>query len=274
MANREQMKQTLEQMAFPVYEGRERLKHKTTEKASAEALTVIFLGSDIELEGALKPLRAWKATGKPMIFVFSEAAERLLPTAQLIKKYKPVKVIGSQAYEALKETVCTTRQAYVPNLTQNTAAKLAVGIQDDLPTTLLWQCLATNKIVHAGIQGIEQAWFSLCENPAMTHTMNQHLTVLRQYGLITEIPDYTLEPVGLGTAAEGNKQAKGHNQPAAYTILSDALSQKVITERHILSLEKGSRLGIRKGVKITPLAKEAARKRKIELLQMEEGNNL
>ena len=274
MANREQMKQTLEQMAFPVYEGRERLKHKTNEKASAEALTVIFLGSDIELEGALKPLRAWKATGRPLIFVFSEAAERLLPTAQLIKKYKPVKVIGSQAYEALRESVCATLQAYVPNLTQNTAAKLAVGIQDDLPTTLLWQCLATNKTVHAGIQGIEQAWFCLCSNPAMANTMTQHLTVLRQYGLITELPDYTQKQTAISAPAAGAKHVGINLQPTAYTVLSDTLSQKVITERHILSLEKGSRLGIRKGVKVTPLAKEAARKRKIELLQMEEGNNL
>ncbi len=276
MANREQMKLTLEQMAFPVYEGRERLHSRPSEKTASDTLAVVFLGSDIELEGALKPLRAWKASGRPMIFIFSEAAERLLPTTQLIKRFKPSKTVNSQSYEGLREVIGTIAQVYVPNLTQNTAAKLAVGIQDDLPTTLLWQCLALNKPVSAMTGGIEHAWFNIGSNPAMVKTMQGHLAVLAQYGLQVGLPDFSQGPVqgadGKAKAAASTSGVSG--KTTEYIILSDTLSQKVITERHILSLEKGCRLGVKKGVKITPLAREAARKRKIELLQMEERNNL
>lgn len=276
MANREQMKLTLEQMAFPVYEGRERLQSRPSVKTVSDTLAVVFLGSDIEMEGALKPLRAWKASGRPMIFIFSEAAERLLPTTQLVKRFKPSKTIDSQAYASLKDVIGTIAQVYVPNLTQNTAAKLAVGIQDDLPTTLIWQCLALNKPVCAKTDGIDHAWFDIGGNPAMAKTMQGHLTVLTQYGMQLGLPDFSQCPVQCTNPAVSAKQsaAGANGKTAQYTILSDTLSQKVITERHILSLEKGCRLGVKKGVKITPLAREAARKRKIELLQMEEGNNL
>lgn len=269
MSRREQMKQTLEQMAFPVYEGRDHLGSKCPETA-ATTLTVVFLGSDIELETALKPLKAWKATGKPMIFIFSEVANQILSVSQLTKRFKPSKTIVGQPFESLKALVQGSSQVYIPNLTQNTAAKLAVGIQDNFITTFLWQCLAMNKTMYANTAGIERAWFDIKTNPMMAKTMQGHLVVLKQYGLQTEMPEW-------GIGSEGVKQGTSQIAGAkalSYTILSDALSQKVITERHIMSLEKGSRLAVKKGVKITPLARETAKKRKIELLQMEEGNNL
>lgn len=269
MSSRERMKQTLEQMAFPVYEGRDR---QVASKGEASALAVIFLGSDIDLEDSLKRLKQWRASGRPMIFVFSEASQRVLQVAQITKKLKPMKVITDQPHGAIKALLAETAQVYVPNLTQNTAAKLACGIQDNFATNLLWQALALGKIVHANAAGIDKAWVDLNGNPAMAMTMQRHMETLKSYGVLFEAPCYTAEPLQSANGEPGLGKQKGNGK--GYVTLKDELSLRVVTEHHILSLEKGSRLAVRKGAKVTPLAKETARKRQIELLQMEEGNNL
>lgn len=259
MSSRERMKLTLQQMAFPVYEGRDHLKGQLSTKADKDSLAVVFLGSDIDLEEALKHLKQWKSTGRPMTLIFSEAAQRVLQVPQIVKRLRPTRVIEDQPYGELVQLVNQFGVVYVPNLTQNTAAKLAVGIQDDFVTNFLWQSLVMKTVVYASSAGIDKAWFDLRNNPMMEKTVKGHLETLKSYGMRFDAPVFGASP-----------EAKAQQ----CSTLPDELAAKVITERHILSLEKGSRLRIQKGAKVTPLAREAAKKRQIELLQMEEGNNL
>jgi hypothetical protein len=261
------MKQTLEQMAFPVYEGRERLSGQSPANADQESLAVVFLGSDIELEEAFKFLKRCKLSGRRMTFIFSEAAQRILSVPQLVKRLKPQRVITDQPYAELSSLVQGFGQVYVPNLTQNTAAKLAVGIQDDFVTNLLWKCLAINKPVYANSASVHHGWVESNLNALMASTMNGHLETLKGYGMKFEWPVFE------GVVAESAVKTQTSKPIEGCVTLTDELANKVVTERHILSLEKGSRLALKKGVKITPLAREAAKKRKIELLQMEGGTN-
>ncbi len=275
------MKQTLEQMAFPVYEGRERLSGQSL-AADQQSLAVVFLGSDIELEAAFKFLKRCKLSGKRMTFIFSEAAQHVLSVPQLVKRLKPARLITDQPYAELASLVQGFGQVYVPNLTQNTAAKLAVGIQDDFVTNLLWKCLALNKPVYSNSDSVAHGWVESNLNPAMERTINGHLETLKAYGMRFELPEFEeiLKTEERGASSQQNNlpiknaaQIQANNQMEGCVTLTDELANRVVTERHILSLEKGSRLALKKGVKITPLAREAARKRKIELLQMEGGTN-
>lgn len=88
-----------------------------------------------------------------MTFIFSKAALQVLQVGQLIKRYRPDQVFGG-----VQNDICPCLEGlereklireldliYVPNLTQNTAAKLALGIQDDLISNLLWHGLAQGK---------------------------------------------------------------------------------------------------------------------------------
>lgn len=293
MSNREQMKEAFKQLDFSVYEGRDHLKFSEERPKGQIHAAVVFLGSDVELETALSGLKDWQTGQMHMTFIFSKAAMEVLEAGQLIKRYRP-----NQVYGAVKNEICPCLEGaarekwiegldlvYIPNLTQNTAAKLANGIQDDLVSNLLWHVLAQGKKVFANPAGVlkpagsyqsavaiqtpevkhavEMVRSSL--NPMMQKIMKQHLETLRSFGVSFEMPEFKK----LGT----EKQQK-LKQMKDCVILSDDLAQKVITERHILSLTTGSKLALKKGVKVTPLAKEAARKRQIELLQMEEGNNL
>lgn len=287
MSNREQMKEALKQLDFSVYEGREHRKFSEERPKTETRMAVVFLGSDVALESALSGLKDWQTGHIHMTFIFSKAALEVLPAGQLIKRYRPHQVIAGVQNDicpclegaAREKLIQDLDLVYVPNLTQNTAAKLATGIQDDLISNLLWHGLAQGKKVFANPTGvIEPAGVYQRSNlgtsleglnnkfnAVMLKTMKQHLETIQSYGVSFEIPE--LRKLG------AEKQEKRAQLKDCVT-LSDDLAQKVITERHILSLTTGSKLALRKGVKVTPLAKEAARKRQIELLQMEEGNNL
>lgn len=287
MSNREKMKEALKQLDFSVYEGRDHLKFAEERPKTETHVAVVFLGSDVALETALSGLKDWQTGQIHMTFIFSAAALEVLEAGQLIKRYRPNQVFG-----AVQNDICPCLEGrerekligemdlvYVPNLTQNTAAKLASGIQDDLISNLLWHTLAQGKKVFANPEGVLQPAgiyqtpevknsVKMVQNKAnaiMQKIMKQHLETLKSFGVSFEMPE--LKKFGT------EKQDK-LKQMKDCVILSDDLAQKVITERHILSLTTGSKLALKKGVKVTPLAKEAARKRQIELLQMEEGNNL
>ncbi len=299
MSNREKMKEALKQLDFSVYEGRDHLKFAEERPKTETHVAVVFLGSDVALETALSGLKDWQTGQIHMTFIFSAAALEVLEAGQLIKRYRPNQVFG-----AVQSEICPCIEGrerekliegvdlvYVPNLTQNTAAKLANGIQDDLISNMLWHTLAQGKKVFANPAGVIQpagvyqstgnlqstvavqppAVKNSVEiaqsraNAMMQKIMKQHLETLKSFGVSFEMPE--LKKFG----AEKQQKLK---QMKDCVILSDDLAQKVITERHILSLTTGSKLALKKGVKVTPLAKEAARKRQIELLQMEEGNNL
>lgn len=299
MSNREKMKEALKQLDFSVYEGRDHLKFAEERPKTETHVAVVFLGSDVALDTALSGLKDWQAGQIHMTFIFSAAALEVLETGQLIKRYRPHQVFG-----AVKSEICPCIEGrereklveeidliYVPNLTQNTAAKLANGIQDDLISNLLWHSLAQGKKVFANPAGVLQPAgvyqsagnhqnIEALQTPKVKNSvetvrnrpnlmmqkiMKQHLETLKSFGVSFEMPELKK----LGAEKQGKlKQLKD------CVILRDDLAQKVITERHILSLTAGSKLALNKGVKVTPLAKEAARKRQIELLQMEEGNNL
>lgn len=275
MSNREKMKEALKQLDFSVYEGRDHLKFAEERPKTETHVAVVFLGSDVALETALSGLKDWQTGQIHMTFIFSAAALEVLETGQLIKRYRPNQVFG-----AVQNDICPCLEGrereklieemdlvYVPNLTQNTAAKLACGIQDNLISNLLWHTLAQGKKVFANSAGVLQpaGIENVRPNPMMQKIMKQHLETLKSFGVSFEMPE--LKKFG----AEKQEKLKKMKD---CVILSDDLAQKVITERHILSLTAGSKLALKKGVKVTPLAKEAARKRQIELLQMEEGNNL
>lgn len=287
MSNREQMKEALKQLDFSVYEGREHRKFTEERPKTETRIAVVFLGSDVALETALVGLKDWQTGQIQLTFIFSAAALQVLPAGQLIKRYRPNQVFGAVENDVCPRLEGMAREQlirdldliYVPNLTQNTAAKLANGIQDDLISNLLWHALAQGKRVYANPIGVLQP-AGVHPNMDSNHpegmgnnnpfalmqkTMKQHLDTIQSYGVIFELPE--IKKFG------AEKQQKFKQLKDCVT-LSDDLAQKVITERHILSLTTGSKLALKKGVKVTPLAKEAARKRQIELLQMEEGNNL
>ncbi len=240
-----------------------------------------FLGSNVALETALSGLKDWQTGQIHMTFIFSAAAMQVLEVGQLIKRYRPNQVFGATHNDICPCLEGTEREkliegmdlVYLPNLTQNTAAKLAMGIQDDLISNLLWRALAQGKKVFANPTGVLQpsglekaiGTANSKADAMMQKTMKQHIDTIKNYGVSFEMPE--LKKFGT------EKQEKLTRLKDCVN-LSDDLAQKVITERHILSLTAGSKLALKKGVKVTPLAKEAARKRQIELLQTEEGNNL
>lgn len=282
MSNKELMKKVFQDMALPVFEG------STVKAIDLEAsdlkdrkITVLLLGSDISMDSAFKSLVKLRESGYLLTVVMSKAAEQLVGREQTESVVQPYRLITGDYYEGVQGLVRGTDVVILPNLTQNTLAKVAVGIQDDFPSMLLWQFLLQNTRVIVNTDSIRHAWFSIDGNPKMKKVMESHIKTLADYGAsMIEHHDYEAVlmrdplPSGRGTAPRRHTDSRRSGaqrsqqgfqrtglQPAA------AGTPKVITESWLRSLPASCRqVLLEKGMMMTPLAKDLAKSMGIEVV--------
>lgn len=306
MSKRDFELKAFQDLAFPVKVGAPVISRPATEAGSASGSTVkdsdrpalqkvlvLLTGSDICLQKSIADLKELKARGCYMTLVYSAAAEQLLDTAELEKSLKPDRVIRENYREGLKNLVQNTDLFVVPNLTQNTLAKTAVGIQDELAAILLWQCLMNGVKTIIGTTSIFHGWFEADDNTPMKRVMEGHVRTLVSYGAIAadqgELGRYLSADVApkesVGRSASGRvhrASGGGHYGQTGYQTSvtpkdrypslslqgrSDTAGRKkVITEDDIRSYRE-KELTIERGTLITPSALDLAKLRDIRIIR-------
>jgi hypothetical protein len=143
----------------------------------------------------------------------------------------------------------------VPVLTRNTATKVALGITDTLVTNIIMQALISAKPIIAARNSADPSDAD-CPCVAMPNTppvliklAENYLQKLESYGMklvdVTEIAQIVLSDVNKG----------------------DSLDHKLITQETIDKLPKSTkRVTVAKGSIITPLARDVAKERGIEIV--------
>ena len=281
MSNKELMKKVFQDMALPVFEG------STVKPIDLEAselkdrkITVLLLGSDISMDSAFKSLVKLRESGYLLTVVMSKAAEQLVGREQTESVVQPYRLITGDYYEGVQGLVRGTDVVILPNLTQNTLAKVAVGIQDDFPSMLLWQFLLQNTRVIVNTDSIRHAWFSIDGNPKMKKVMEGHIKTLADYGAsMIEHHDYDAVlmrdplPSGRGAAPRRRTDSKRpgaqmSQQASQRTGLQPAAGMpKVITESWLRALPASCRqVVLEKGMMMTPLAKDLAKSMGVEIV--------
>ena len=275
-------------MALPVFEG------STVKPIDLEAsdlldrkITVLLLGSDISMDSAFNSLVKLRESGYLLTVVMSKAAEHLVGKERVENTLQPYRLFTGDCYEGVQGLVRGTDVVIVPNLTQNTLAKVAVGIQDDFPSMLLWQFLLQNVRVVVNTDSIRHAWFSIDGNPKMKKVMESHIKTLADYGAaMIEHHDYDTVlmrsplPSMRSSRAGGPKPRPGQNaapsaasQPAVsgrpslagYPVLTG--QTRVVTESWLRGLPASNRqIVLEKGMIITPLAKDLAKSMGVEIV--------
>ena len=297
MSNKELMKKVFQDMALPVFEG------STVKPIDLEAsdlkdrkITVLLLGSDISMDNAFSSLVKLRESGYLLTVVMSKAAEHLVGKERVEETLQPYRLITGDVFEGVQGLVKGTDVVIVPNLTQNTLAKVAVGIQDDFPSMLLWQFLLQNVRVIVNTDSIRHAWFSIEGNPKMKKVMESHIKTLADYGAaISEHHDYDTvlmrDPLTAlrysragageqrpGTGSQPQKAARSSAvQPVSVSAGKPAMTGKpsptlndtprVIAETWLRALPASCRqIVLEKGMIITPLAKDLAKSMGVEIV--------
>jgi len=284
------MKKVFQDMALPVFEG------STVKPIDLEAsdlkdrkITVLLLGSDISMDNAFSSLVKLRESGYLLTVVMSKAAEHLVGKERVEETLQPYRLITGDIFEGVQGLVKGTDVVIVPNLTQNTIAKVAVGIQDDFPSMLLWQFLLQNVRVIINTDSIRHAWFSIEGNPKMKKVMESHIKTLADYGAaMIEHHDYDtvlmrdpLMSLRYSRAGEQRQRPESQHQKAARSAAAPQTAGKtqvsgnpssngtprVIAESWLRALPASCRqVVLEKGMIITPLAKDLAKSMGVEIV--------
>lgn len=269
MSSKERMKAAFSGMAYPTYEGREAV-HKRQDRSRNELL-IWLCATPVDLEALALLVKPFIQSGGVVHIGISPLAEGIIQFDWAAKCLRGAKLYKQLEAEQCKQLLKHCGCLLIPNLSQNMAAKLALGIQDQPGLVLTWAALGLGIRVEAVTQ---QLWAPSYAEGGFEATLGQrqilqrHLRGLEALGISTYLQLSDLRAAWEQAGKYSlSALAKGKFKAETFVELKDALGLKVITERHILNLERGCRLKIERGAKVTPLAKDAAKQRQIELLR-------
>ncbi|QZY54135.1 flavoprotein [Crassaminicella profunda] len=159
------------------------------EKVPKKAL-VIFTGGSIGFHESIEQLKKLKTDGWKLKVLLSQSAERIY-TKELIKN-----MIGSEMLEIYGESNNKKINGYLdidkvifPVLTMNTAAKIALGLADNLVTNIVARSVMKNIPIIAAKNACdplnqERMSMGMGKGPVeYVNTMKNHLRILESYGI-------------------------------------------------------------------------------------------
>lgn len=212
---------------------------------------------------------------------FNEALEQLDKlimasyTVDVVMSQSAVKVIGQDKIKSVSgigELICEPAQSFsslkavqnhgtiiVPILTRNSAAKIALGIPDTLVTNTIMQALISGKPVIAGRNSADP---DLNDCPCIATPNTPQPLILLAKNYLKTLESYGVKLVDVSEIADlvigRSDKDKGK--------IAD---QKLITQETIAKLSQGAKINVAKGSIITPLARDLAKERKIEIAFMD-----
>ncbi len=192
-------------------------------------------------------------------------------TVDVVMSQSAVNVIGKDKIESISgigELICEPAPSFsslkavqksdfiiVPVLTRNSSAKIALGITDTLVTNIIMQAVISGKPVIAGRNSADPD-INDCPCIATSNTPMPLISLAKNY--LKTLEYYGIRLVDVSDIADIiiNGSDKGK-----------VLDQKLITNETILKLPQGTnKINVVKGTIITPMAKDLARERGIEIV--------
>ncbi|MDW7671456.1 MAG: hypothetical protein SCK57_01890 [Bacillota bacterium] len=225
-------------------------------------LLIVFSGNPIGLDQVMMDLMECKKRGWIFDLAFSANAESLMDTDRIIRQLGAAQIIGRDMRDLKNYSMNHLTGVLAPLVTQNTARKLMMGIQDGLVPNLLWQALWDGIPVYMDLESLLTYHGRQTKNQHLARMMKQTMNTLLEMGVImVKRPAEIL--VG---NTDGIKQQSNQLKPSS---AADGTAQKsVITEQDILAHANGQNtLNIPTGAIVTPLAKDTAAAHGIRLIR-------
>lgn len=225
---------------------------------SGRRLLVLFSGNPRGYEEVLKDLLKLKQGGWTFDLAFSANADALMNSGRLISQLSPVQLIGRDMQELKRYKLSHLSAVIAPLVTQNTARKLTLGIQDGLVPNLLWQALWDGIPVFMNLESLKTYHGRPTTNLAQVKLIQQTIDQLREMGVMeADRPLDLLHHREIDSLQQDTPsvQAESTCYPKA---------KVVITEQDIQSYDKTvTGIEISADTIVTPLARDTAAARGI-----------
>jgi len=235
-------------------------------------LLAVFTGTNVGLQDALRELVKAKRYGFTFDVAFSESGTEIIDVDMVISQLQPRNVFNEKDKLTFGEIIEGVEGIIVPMTTQDTAAKLTLGIQDNFISTLLWQALWHGKSVLMDFQNVITYRGTPSMQPVLQQIVDSHVEKLQMMGIVrVEKKNYLVEMLGV---FNGNKNYTGKTEDTLVRVeekgIQEAESDRrvIITEKDLLGMSPhGKELTVPMRAIITPLAYDTAKELGIKIVK-------
>ncbi|WP_202707145.1 flavoprotein [Sporosalibacterium faouarense] len=232
----------------------------------------VFTGTDVNVENAIKELNEGKKYGLTFDIAVSESAEEILEIDFLKKNLKPERTFTEKDKLITEKVLEGVSGVIVPMTTQNTIAKLALGIQDTFISFALWQSLWHGKPVLIDYANAIQYRGTYSKQPMLQKIVEDHIKTVNKMGTIEvqrgKYVNELLKALKINNKKDFN--VKNSYDSSYSKEENNSMGQKVvITEKDVLQMgNQGGELSVPKRTIVTPLAYDTAKSLGIKIIKV------
>ena len=221
-----------------------------TQTSYEKRLLVIFGATQFELDEPIQQLHTCMQDGWKITIILSDLATKVINPEPIHAAFGEDNIFQENTLIDIKTFVDAYQQIVLPVFSHPMAAKLALGLVDTPCTYLVFEALSKGKRIIAASDALNQSETSIKASPIFSKLKGDYVNVLSELGVqlvpMTRIAESVMERTG---------------------------NSRVIVEKTLISAATISNLDadVRELVYvnpaiITPLAREHAKKRGIELI--------
>ena len=222
----------------------------TTQDAQEKRLLVIFGATQFELDEPIQQLHTCMQDGWKITIILSDLATKVINLEPIHAAFGEDNILQENTLIDIRTFVDAYQQVVLPAFSYPMAAKLALGLVDTPCTYLVFEALSKGKKVIAASDALNQSEASIKGNPILSKLKGDYVNVLSELGV---------QLVPMPRIAESIMERTGNSRAVVEkTLISAATISNLSAD--VRELVYGN------PAIITPLAREHAKKRGIELI--------
>ncbi|WIV12556.1 hypothetical protein [Proteiniborus sp. MB09-C3] len=246
------------------------LRHQYQPYLNRHVLAV-FTGTNFGLDESLKELSKARRYGFTFDIAITENGEDIIGIQGIasIKSTLQADMVYTQKDKPIfGEILESVDGIIVPMTTQDTAAKLALGIQDCFVSTLLWQGLWHGKKILVDFENVLEYRGNKSKVPMLQQIMNDYVEKLQNMGVKgIDKKDYLVEMLNVFRDSPMPENTTTHNSQNAVAQENHS-SRQVITEKDLIKMRaNNNEVTVPMGTIITPLAYDRAKELGIRIIK-------
>lgn len=232
-------------------------------------ILAVFTGTDVGVEDAIRELNEGKKYGVTYDIAVSESAEEILEIDFLKEHLRPERTFTERDKLNTDEVLEGVSGIIVPMTTQNTVAKLSLGIQDTFISFALWQSLWHGKPVLIDFKNVIKYKGNYSKQPMLQTIIEDYIAKLSNMGVKkVERKSYISELLKALDIKEKTHKSIQNNTNDSHQKNNSNIQKVVITERDLKQMgNQGGDIIVPRGSIITSLAYDTAKKLGINIIK-------
>jgi hypothetical protein len=236
-------------------------------------ILVVFTGTNFNLkESLIELMNAKKNYGFSYDVGFSFSGAMVMGEKgieDIIKSLNPRNVYYEEDQLLFEKILSSVEGAIVPMATQDTVAKLALGIQDCFISTLLWQAIWRGKSVLIDFKDVVRYKGEKSKSAGQQRIMDRHIAEVIELGAVeVEAGDYIVGMLNEFKNVKIELEPSKNSNSVDRTVNKSVDIPAILTSRDLLKL-----VGDKKSLKVpsttivTPLAIDTAKENGIQIIK-------